>query len=79
MSKVISISLPDKLSEMLDNFSKTEERTKSYYIKKALENYFLQKLEDEEDYRDVVNSLAEFKASGEEGKSWEELQKELNL
>jgi predicted DNA-binding protein len=79
MSKTISVSLPDKLSAMLDNFSKTEERAKSYYIKKALENYFLQRLEDEEDYKDVVNSLAEFKTSGEQGKSWEELQKELGL
>ena len=79
MSKTISISLPDNLSAMLDKLSKNEERTKSYYIKKALENYFTQKLEDEEDYKDVVNSLAEFKASGEKGKSWEELQKELDL
>jgi predicted DNA-binding protein len=79
MSKTISVSLPDKLSAMLVNFSKTEERAKSYYIKKALENYFLQRLEDEEDYKDVVNSLAEFKASDEQGKSWEELQKELGL
>lgn len=79
MSKTISISLSDKLSEMLENISKREERTKSYYIKKALENYFIQRLEDEEDYKDVVNSLAEFKASGEQGKSWDELQKELGL
>lgn len=79
MSKTISISLPDTLSEMLENISKTEERTKSYYIKKALENYFLQKLENEEDYKDVIDSLTEFKINGEKGKSWEELQKELDL
>ncbi len=79
MSTTISVSLPDELFKMLDNFSEKEERAKSYYIKKALENYFAQKLEEEEDYRDVVESLAEFKASGEKGKAWKELQKELGL
>ncbi len=75
----ISVSLPDKLSEMLETFSKKEERSKSYYIKKALDNYFTQRFEEEEDYKDVVESLAEFKVSGESGKSWEELQKELKI
>ena len=79
MSTTISVSLSDELFKILDNFSEKEERTKSYYIKKALENYFAQRLEEEEDYKDVVQSLAEFKASGEVGKTWEELQKELEL
>lgn len=79
MSTTISVSLPDELFKMLENFSEKEERAKSYYIKKALENYFSQRLEEEEDYKDVVQSLAEFKASGEVGKTWEELQKELGL
>lgn len=79
MSTTISVSLSDELFKMLDNFSEKEERTKSYYIKKALENYFAQRLEEEEDYKDVVQSLAEFKVSGEVGKTWEELQKELGL
>jgi len=79
MSTTISVSLSDELFKMLDNFSEKEERTKSYYIKKALENYFAQRLEEEEDYKDVVQSLAEFKTSGEIGKTWEELQKELGL
>lgn len=79
MSTTISVSIPDKLSEMLDILAKKEERSKSYYIKKALEDYFSSKLEDEQDYKDVVESLAEFKASGEKGKTWEVLQKELGL
>ncbi len=79
MSTTISVSIPDKLSEMLDILAKKEERSKSYYIKKALEDYFSSKLEEEEDYKDVVESLAEFKASGENGKTWEQLQKELGL
>ncbi len=79
MSTTISVSLSDELFKILDNFSEKEERTKSYYIKKALENYFAQRLEEEEDYKDVVQSLAEFKVSGEVGKTWEELQKELGL
>ena len=79
MSTTISVSLSDELFKILDNFSEKEERTKSYYIKKALENYFAQRLEEEEDYKDVVESLAEFKTSGEAGKTWEELQKELGL
>ncbi len=79
MSITISVSIPDKLSEMLEIFSKKEERSKSFYIKKALEDFFAQKLEEEEDYRDVVESLVEFKSSGETGKTWEELRKELGL
>jgi len=79
MSTTISVSLPDELFKILGSFSKKEERAKSYYIKKALENYFSQRLEENEDYKDVVESLAEFKASGKTGKSWKELQKELEL
>jgi predicted DNA-binding protein len=76
---VISVSIPENLFKMLDKMAKKEERAKSYYIKKALENYFLQKLEDEEDYRDVIESLAQFKSSKEKGKNWKDLQKELGL
>lgn len=79
MSTTISVSLPDELSQALEKISKKEERSKSYYIKKALESYFMQKLEEQEDYKDVVESLAEFRSSNETGKSWEELQKELGL
>lgn len=49
----------------------------SVLIQQPQANY--QITEEEEDYRDVVESLAEFKDSGETGKSWEELQKELKL
>jgi RHH-type rel operon transcriptional repressor/antitoxin RelB len=79
MTTTISVSIPDELSKMLETFSQKEERSKSFYIKKALEDYFAKKLEDEEDYKDVVESLAEFKVSKEKGKSWEKLQKELKL
>jgi RHH-type rel operon transcriptional repressor/antitoxin RelB len=47
---MLSIRLPKKLEEELELISKRTERSKSYFIKKALEQY----LEDLEDYEDCL-------------------------
>lgn len=47
---MLSIRLPKKLEEELELISKRTERPKSYFIKKALEQY----LEDLEDYEDCL-------------------------
>jgi predicted DNA-binding protein len=47
-NKVVTISaqIPADLSEMLDNLCKTNERSKSFYIKKALEKFILEIVDD---------------------------------
>jgi len=47
MSKIISIRLPDETEKKLSEISKETERTKSFHIQKAIENY----IEQFADYR----------------------------
>ena len=69
MSATVSISanIPATLGEMLNKVSEAEERSKNYYIKKGLERFLMEKLEDMEDYRDAKQAYDEFVASGEKG------------
>lgn len=46
MSKLEAVRLPDELAERLNVLTEETGRSKSYYLKKALERY----LEDQEDY-----------------------------
>lgn len=62
----VSANIPVELGEMLDKVSRAEERSKSYYIKKGLEQLLKNKLEDLEDYEDVQNAHNEFVSSGEQ-------------
>jgi RHH-type rel operon transcriptional repressor/antitoxin RelB len=73
----ISAHISKELSDKLEKVSKFEERAKSYYIKKALEQFLEQRLEDIEDYYDAKKAVEEFKASGEKRIPWEEVVKEI--
>lgn len=42
----VSASIPAELGDLLDKISRAEERSKSYYIKKGLEQLLKAKLED---------------------------------
>ncbi len=53
MSKVISIRLPNKTEKELTEISKETERTKSFHIQKAIENY----IEQFADYRIALDRL----------------------
>lgn len=55
---MLSIRLPKKLEEELDLISKRTERPKSYFIRKALEQY----LEDLKDYMVALDRLNDQKA-----------------
>ncbi len=68
MSTSVSISanISKELSDMLAKVSHAEERSKSYYIKKGLEQILRNRLEDLEDYEDAKKAYEEFIASGEE-------------
>ncbi len=75
----ISANIPQELFSMLTTVARTEERSKSYYIRKGLETFLQQRLEDLEDYQDARKAHDEFVASGEEGVPFEAMKKELNL
>ena len=79
MSTSISISanIPVELGEMLNKVSRAEERSKSYYIKKGLEQLLRDKLENLEDYQEANQAHNEFMASGEEVVSFEEVFKNV--
>lgn len=75
----VSANIPAELGEMLDKVSRAEERSKSYYIKKGLEQLLRDRLEDLEDYQDAKQAHDEFIASGEKAVPFEDMRKELNL
>jgi predicted DNA-binding protein len=79
MSATVSISanIPATLGEMLNKVSEAEERSKSYYIKKGLERFLMEKLEEMEDYRDAKQAYDEFLASGEKGIPFDEVFKDI--
>ncbi len=63
----ISAQIPASLAKKLEKVSAFEERSKSYYVKKSLEKYLEEKLEDIEDYLDARKARKEFNASGRVG------------
>ncbi len=79
--KVVNISahISKELSDKLEKVAKFEERAKSYYIKKSLEQFLEQRLEDMEDYIDAKNAVEEMKRTGEQGIPFEDICKELQL
>ena len=75
----LSVEIPIPLAEKLDRVRRFEERAKSFHVRKALEKYLEEKLEDVEDYIDAKRAHEEFLASGEKTASWEDMKKELGL
>ena len=73
----ISANIPVELGEILDKVAQAEERSKSYYIKKGLEQLLKNKLEDLEDYEDAKNAHYEFVSSGEQGVPFEDVFKNV--
>ena len=71
----ISAQIPVELGEMLSRISRAEKRSKSYYVKKALESFLMSKLEDIEDYEEADRSYREFIASGEKLIPFSEIKK----
>ena len=75
----ISAQIPAELSEMLSRISRAEKRSKSYYVKKALESFLMSKFEDIEDYEEADRSYREFIASGEKSIPFSEIKKKYDL
>lgn len=68
---MIAVRLPKELEEQLEKVAHETHRSKSYYIRKALEQY----LEDREDYLLAVARLEE----NNPRISYQKLRKELGL
>ncbi len=79
MSTIISVSIPDKLSKQLNEYAQIQERSKSFMVKKALEQYLNQIAEDIEDYHDAAKAYDDFVKSGRQTVSLEEVAKKSDL
>lgn len=69
---VITARISDKLDKALTTVAKSTERSKSFIISKAIQNYVL---ELQEDYNDAIEILAR----NESRISWEEVQRDCGL
>ncbi len=72
MSILISIRLPEETEKKLTEISKETERTKSFHIQKAIENY----IEQFADYRIALDRLND---SNDEIISAEEMRKHFDV
>ena len=72
MSKIITIRLPEEVSEKLDDLSLEIRRKKSYIIKSALEHYL-------DEYADYQIALDRLKDKQDKIITSEDLRKELGI
>ena len=72
MSTAISVRLPQKLAEKLDEIAKETERPRSFIIQKALESYI-------EDFADLQIALDRLHDKSDPIVSGKELRKSLGL
>jgi predicted DNA-binding protein len=75
----ISAHISKSLAEKLEKVAQFEERGKSYYIKKSLEQYLEQKLEDMEDYIDAKEAWEDMQKNGRKGIPFEDICTDLKL
>ncbi len=74
MSTII-IRIPDDLNKDLKLIAKSTARSKSYIIRKAIQNYVLELQKDIEDYNDAMKKLKQSNKTV----SWEEVQRNCGL
>jgi len=70
MKKNISLSLDEELIDKIDDVCRVSERTKSWFVKKAVENYF-------DEIEDVEIALKRLSDPGSEYISEKQLKKSL--
>lgn len=81
IEKVVTISaqIPSHLDQGLTMICQREERSKSYFIKKALEQLLKEKLEDAQDYKDAKKAYDEFKKSKQKAIPYAQIKKKYKL
>jgi predicted DNA-binding protein len=75
----ISAQIPSHLDKGLTMICEMEERSKSYFIKKALEMLLKEKLEDVEDYQKAKKAYDDFKKSKQKAIPYEKIKKKYKL
>ena len=70
-----AVRLPEALEKRLDDLAARTHRSKSYYLRRALEEF----LEDREDYLIAASSWEEHQKTGGKTYSMEEVKKKLGL
>jgi RHH-type rel operon transcriptional repressor/antitoxin RelB len=71
---MLAVRLPEALESRLHALAAKTHRSKSYYVKKAIERL----LEEEEDYADATAAYEDYLRSGKKAKTLEEM-KEIYL
>ncbi len=74
----ISAQIPKTLAKRLSALAEAENRSKSYYIKEALNNFLDEKVDDIKDYIETEKRYRDFLASGKSS-SLEEIADRYNL
>lgn len=72
---MIAVRLNKETEDRLNKLCLKTKRTKSYYVKKALEKI----LEEEEDFADALLSYEQYLRSGEKALSLEEMKSKYGL
>jgi predicted DNA-binding protein len=75
----LSCTIPIELGKQLNLLADLEERPKSYYVKKALQEFLSERLEDALLAKMGDEAYKEYIESGEEGIPYNEIRKEFNL
>ena len=72
---MLAVRLPQSLETRLNSLSEKTHRSKSYYVKKALEKL----LEEEEDYVEALASYEEYLRNGKKGYSLDEMKRRYDI
>jgi RHH-type rel operon transcriptional repressor/antitoxin RelB len=72
---MISLHIDDSLNAKLENFAASQERSKGYIVRKAIERY----LEDQEDLALGLDALEEFKSSDKKTYTLKQIKDENGL
>lgn len=72
---MLAVRISKELEARLDRLAQSAERSKSYYVKKALEKF----LEEEEERQIAIKAYESFVKSGKRVHSFEEVMKENGL
>ncbi|MDB2550754.1 ribbon-helix-helix domain-containing protein [Rickettsiales bacterium] len=75
----LSCTIPEDLSEKLNLISSIEERSKSYYVKKALQEFLSERLENALLAEIGDSAYKKYLESKEKGIDYDEVRKELGL
>jgi len=72
---MLAVRLPEELEKRLTALSKRTNRSKSFYVKRALQTF----LEDEEDYLAAEEAYSEYLRSGKKGYTADQIKEIYNL